>query len=88
MLAELPSLGTVQDFLQCPIASVPQGTMKKTRPDVSSSFDHGGNPGCIAAWSNRFQLSETGAKMPHNALKLGWAFRDETGGEIAGMLVD
>jgi hypothetical protein len=62
--------------------------MKETRPDVSSSFDHDRNPGCIASWSDRFQLSKTGAKVEHNALKLGWAFRDETGSKTVGMLVD
>ena len=62
--------------------------MKKTRADISSSLDHGRNPGCVAAWRDWFQLSETGAKMQHDAGKLGWTFRDETSSEIAGMLVD
>ncbi len=86
--AEPQSLGTVQDFVQCPVTSIPQRAMKKTGPDVSSSFDHSRNPGCIASRSDRFHLSKTGAKVQHNALKLGWAFRDETGRKIAGMLVD
>jgi hypothetical protein len=82
------SLGTVQDFVQRPVASISQGTMKKARSDISSSFNHGRNPRCIAAWSHRFQLSKTGAEMQHHALKLGWALRDETGSEILSVLVD
>ena len=53
----------VDDVCKSLAVDVSQGRVEKARPNIPRCFNHGRNPGCIAAWCHVFGLAQVGAKM-------------------------
>src|SRR5450755_3858315 len=62
--------------------------MEKAGPDIARCFNHGRDPGRIAARSNILALSEVSTEVLHNAPQLFGAFNHEWRFAIGSLFVD